>query len=237
MDQTTNGQDQIQLLLKRLQQGDETAREELVRRYQNFIAGLARKYSRDPDVSQSDAYSVALIAFNEAMDKYCPTKGTSFSGFARQVVSRRLIDHFRSNTRYKPETPIEEIPEIAVQHAEDVLIAAELAEEISWFERMLKEYKVTLEDLVRETPKHKDTRCTAIAMARKIAENPVLLAHFRSQKTLPFKALLKEFLCNPKTVQRHRKYIIAVCIALTGSSTYLKDYVLRVAEGCDDLDS
>jgi len=230
-----NGQDNTIDLIKRLQQGDETARETLIASYQGYIAKMARSYTRENcDITGTDAYSTALLAFNEAAEKYNPEKGAHFSSFASQVIKRRLIDMVRSNARYKTEINVENIPDIPFENDGNMDFQEELAEDIKWFEETLKEFNISLEDLVKETPKHRDTRCKAIAMARHVINDPVLLARFERRKSLPFKNLLLKFRCNPKTIQRHRKYIIAVCIALNSSSLYLRDYILGVAKGCDD---
>jgi len=224
------------LLLRRLQQGDEKARELLIANHHAFITKMARRYSRETgDILQTDAYSVALIAFNEAADRYSEDSGVRFTTFAGQVMKRRLIDLARSDAKFKREVPVAEFPDAQV--FKDSPAWEHLADDIAWFENALKQYRVSLEDLVRETPRHKDTRCLAIAVARRVVGDPDLLAYFRARKTLPFKSLLLRFRCNPKTIQRHRKYIIAVCIALGGSSSFLRDYVLGVAEGCDNRDA
>jgi len=226
------GQDETVLLLRRLKQGDEKARELLITNYHAFIVKMARRYSGETgDILHTDAYSVALIAFNEAADQYAEDRGVSFPTFAAQVIKRRLIDLARRNAKFAPELSVAELPDAQV--LEEASRWEDLAEDVAWFENALKEYRVSLEDLVRETPKHKDTRCLAIAIARHVVDDPGLLAHFRTRKALPFKSLLLRFRCNPKTIQRHRKYIIALCIALSGCSPYLRDYVLSVAEGCD----
>jgi len=228
-------QDRTISLIQRVQQGDERARETLITNYHGYIINLARQYTRENcDILHTDAYSVALIAFNEAIDKYSPGKKTFFPSFAGQIIKRRLIDLVRSSAKYKPEIITENIPEYAAENTKDLEQQGDLAEDIAWFEQSLADFDISMEDLVRETPKHKDTRCKAIAMARQIAGDPALLARLKQRKKLPFKSLLFQFRCNPKTIQRHRKYIIAVCIAISGSSIYLRDYVLRVAKGCED---
>ncbi len=228
-------QDNTLFLIKRLQQGDEMARETLITNYKGYIIKLAKSYSQEKcNVLSTDAYSIALIAFNEAADKYNPDKGTHFPSFASQVIKRRLIDMVRCNVKYKPEINSQDIPDSPSEDTNNSELREDLAEDIEWFEKALQKFNISLEDLVQETPKHKDTRCKAIAMAKHVVNDPVLLARFNERRSLPFKSLLLKFRCNPKTIQRHRKYIIAVCIALKGSSIYLKDYILGVVKGCDD---
>jgi len=44
-------------------------------------------------LTQSDEYSIALIAFNEAIESYDLDKKTKFVSFSKQVIKRRLIDY------------------------------------------------------------------------------------------------------------------------------------------------
>lgn len=224
-------------LVRRLQQGDERAREELISSYQGYIIKLARKYCRENiDILNTDAYSVALIAFNEAAENYREEKGIPFTSFAGQVINNRLIDLLRSNSKHQIEITVEKLPEYPGRNQADP-VDEDYTPDMAWFEQELAKYNITLEDLVRETPKHRDTRCRALAMAREVVNDPHLLESLQRRKALPFKSLLFHFKCNPKTIQRHRKYIIAACIALSGTSAYLKEYVRSVAKGCDEHDS
>jgi len=49
------------------------------------------------DTRNSDEFSIALSAFNEAIDKFDIEKGYNFFLFSEQVIRRRLIDYSRSN--------------------------------------------------------------------------------------------------------------------------------------------
>lgn len=230
-------QDRTVNLIKRLQRGDEESRETLIGDYRGFIINAARNFTRESrDITQTDAYSIALIAFNEAAEKFDPERG-NFPAFAGQVMKRRLIDMARSESKYRPEIAAGELPEIPADTGDEDEETEDLATDISWLENALAEFNISLQDLVKQTPKHRDTRCNALAMARYITNDPSLLAGLHKRKTLPFKSLLFHFRCNPKTIQRHRKYIIAACIALGGSSSYLRDYVTRVAKGCGENDA
>lgn len=235
---TNTEQDRTISLIKSLRQGNGTARETLFSNYRGYIIKLARGYSRkNIDILQTDEYSIALIAFNEALEKFNPEKSTNFPSFAGQVIKRRLIDLARSNNRFKNEIASENMLEIADHKEQDSEEQEDLKDDIARFEKALSEFNISLDDLVKQTPKHKKTRCRAMTMAQEIANDPVLSARMERRKALPFKSLLLRFRCNPKTIQRHRKYIIAVYLALNGSNLYLRDFVLRVAKGCDKYDS
>lgn len=220
----------ILVLLEKAQKGDRIAREDLIAAHQSFIAGcVAKVVPRRGGIRDMDEYSIALLAFNEAVDGYDAGRGASFHGFARQVINRRLVDHYRVSRRFSPELPQAEPPEETVE-SDFTLPEDDVREEIERFATRLGEFGITLEDLVRETPRHRDSRRMAIGIARRVLEDPELRAGLERKKKLPFTLLLRQLVLNPKTIQRHRRYIIGVYVVLGGDFPLLREYV-RGAEG------
>lgn len=222
------------VLLERARNGDPVAREDLISGHRSFIAKcVVQAVPVRGEVTTTDEYSVALIAFNEAVDRYDPARGASFHGFARQVIRRRLADHYRASRRHAAEVPhAGPPPEVPGRPEAEVAFAAEDArEEIMRLTALLADYGISFEDLVRETPKHKDSRRIAVGIARRIVEDPEMRASLERKKKLPFTTLIRTMVFNPKTLQRHRKYIIAVCLILGGDFPLLRDYVRGVWEG------
>ncbi|GFN31097.1 sigma factor [Paenibacillus xylaniclasticus] len=80
----------------RIRAGDEQARSEFIARYEPYLlkvtSGFCKRYI-NPE--QDDEYSIALLAFNEAIDSFSSDAGRSFLGFAETVIRRRLIDYVR----------------------------------------------------------------------------------------------------------------------------------------------
>ena len=65
-----------------------------------------REQARSFAVTHSDdEYSVALLAFYEAIKGYDPASGP-FGAYASLVIGRRLADHYRSQHRFDAETPL-----------------------------------------------------------------------------------------------------------------------------------
>lgn len=218
-------------LLARAQNGDRVGREDLIALNQAFIVRCVAHVIPPPaDVTATDEYSVALLAFNEAVDRYDAARGASFQGFAQQVIKRRLVDHYRTSRRHALEVPYAELPEVSAA-SEPVLPVDEMREEIERLAVRLAEFGVSFEDLVRETPKHRDSRRIAIGIARRILADATMRAGLERKKKLPFTNLLRQLAFNPKTIQRHRRYIIAVYLVLAGDFPLLQAYVRGVAEG------
>src|SRR4051794_2466364 len=85
-----------------IQQGELTLQNELIHSYKPFIAktvsSVCKRYIHESD----DEFSIGLIAFNEAIQKYNPEKGSSLISFSEVLIKRRVIDYIRlQSTKYQ----------------------------------------------------------------------------------------------------------------------------------------
>ncbi|KNY29917.1 sigma factor [Pseudobacteroides cellulosolvens] len=71
-------------IVKKIQNGDKQLREKFIRDYIPFIIKIISSfYSKKLfDVENRDEYSIGLIAFDEAIEKYDTSKNKSFLSFA-----------------------------------------------------------------------------------------------------------------------------------------------------------
>lgn len=238
-------------LLARAREGDRTARETLLSRYSPFALKTASRvtgtYVR---LGHDDEASVALMAFNEAIDSYDPGRGANFLGFAQTVIRRRLIDHFRGKIRNR------EVPLSALSTGDGMMgsgseedaaggvagvaagqvAAAEWAhrdheeqgerrEEVLRYRELLATYGISLGELVRVSPRHEDARRRAVEAARVLAARPELIAKLRRRGELPLKELGGLAGVSRKTLERQRKYIIAVVLILVEDLPCLEAYL------------
>lgn len=228
------------------QKGDSMARERLIKNYTPFILKTASKISgRYVRMGEDDEVSVGLMAFNEAIDCFDTSKNHSFLSFAETVIKRRLIDYFRkeSNTTNKvvPLSAFEQDEESSnegtfyyleskqsVEAFQEKNAAAERKEEILLYTKKLNEFGISFQDLVTISPKHEDARIRAMEAAAIIASDKEMVAHLISKKELPLKLLERKSGISRKTMERQRKYIIAVTIILINDFDYLKQYIAKV---------
>ncbi|MDQ7791382.1 MAG: sigma-70 family RNA polymerase sigma factor [Clostridia bacterium] len=218
-------------IVNRAQAGDAGAREELIQESRDFILNVASRQVKRAVGPSDDEFSIALLAFNEAVDKYDPARSAAFRTFATEVIRRRLIDHYRGKGRWLPEVPWSALPEGTDFASADEDERRNVRYEIEAFVSRLSEFGITLEELVRVTPKHRDTREITFSIAARIAGDAALRGQFLQKKAIPLKTLFSQILFSPKTVQRHRKYIIAACIVLTGDFPIIREYLARPERG------
>ena len=222
-------------------EGSAEARERLIRRYTPLVLRIASRSSgRYVRLGEDDEVSIALMAFNEAIDGYDASRGTSFIGFAEVVVKRRLIDYFRRESAHAelPLSSLEEEDEtghVQNQAAQRQAVEGFTRETENWERRqevmryveLLRGYGISLAELVEVSPRHEDARRNAMAVARVLAGDPQLCAHLRQKKELPLRALESRVGLSRKTLERQRKYIIAVALVLMEDLTNLKEYLYK----------
>ncbi|MBL0387486.1 RNA polymerase sigma factor SigI [Tumebacillus sp. ITR2] len=236
-DETTD----LHQLLTRTRSGDEEARNQILRDYIPFVAKSASQATgRYIRRGQDDEFSVALTAFNEAIERYDLDRGTSFLAFADTVIKRRLIDYFRSKQAKGRDLPFSdfevedeedniinyvEVQKSVEQHQKQLETDAR-REEIMRFTTMLMDFEISMDELVDISPKHQDARENAIEVAKALVAQPELRDYLITKKSLPLKALMNHVAVSRKTIERQRKYIIAVSLILIGDFDMLQDYIM-----------
>lgn len=227
----------MQEALYYVQCGDEQLQNYLLVKYHPFIAKCVSEVcSRYIDPKVDDEYSIGLCAFYEAMLKYCPTRGKSFFSFANVVVKRKVIDYIRYtrkgpqvvsiNTMYKDEARVNQGEIVAA--TENYLRACDrwcLKEELKDFQQDLQGYRICLKDLIKVSPKHEDARKSAARIARMLYEEEHLNKYVKTKKKLPLKLLHHKVEVSKKTLERQRKFILAMFIILNEDYLHLKHYI------------
>lgn len=230
-------------LLVLARNGDAGAREELIRRFTPFIlAVVSRATGHYIYLGEDDEASIGLMAFNEAIDSYHPDGGSSFLTLAETVIRRRLVDYFRREGKHRRVLSLYALENETAATAdplrdEEITLVHELADrrrEIERYQEELAGFGITFKDLVQGSPRHRDARDWALAAARVVASNPLFSQYLRERKALPLKALEKAVETSRKTLERHRKYIIAAALMLMGDYEYLADYIGQSKRGGRD---
>lgn len=226
-------QNSLKMRLKKIKAGDEVERERLISDYIPFIIKtIVQVTNRYIEVENNDEFAIGLAAFNEAIDKYNFRKG-NFIKFAQTVIRNRIIDYQRKIYKQK------EI--ISINHLEDeegkktqfefekdhFTYSLEVKEQLEQFKEKLGEFGIRVEDLVRESPKHIDTKLNAINIARYILDNDELKEDFYRKKFLPSTKIIERLGISAKVIKRSRKFIIATVLILDSELEILKDYIGR----------
>jgi RNA polymerase sigma factor len=222
----------------RIQNGDEKLRNKVITNYQPFIKKVASKVCNRFIDQTMDEYSIGLFAFNEAINQYRDSQGTRFLTFADMVIRRRIIDYIRKEARaaktyYLEQADVDDEGQeesyieqrAALNFYEEQQQIEERLEQIEAYKELLMGYGITFKVLSKNCPKHIDARENAKQIAKILVDSPKLAQHLKEKKQLPIKDLLQFVSCSRKTIERNRKYIIAVSLIYLGGFTALQPYI------------
>lgn len=227
-------------LIASIRQGESALRDELIANYRPFIAKVTSRFcKRYIDPETDDEFSIAIIAFNEAIDQFSFEAGKSFLGFAETVIQRRLIDYVRKEQRQANTVPYssfeteDEDQQLynrietmqAVTQFEIDRDAENRNLEIAEYTLQLKEFGIAFSELADKSPKHVDSRRMLVGIAANLAGDPRLAGMLMQKKQLPVKELAEISGVSRKTVERNRKYIIAIALIIEGDYPFLKRYI------------
>jgi RNA polymerase sigma-B factor len=90
------GEDTDELFARWQRQGDEAAREALVRRYLPLANRLARRYLRSSEPFE-DLQQVASLGLLKALDRFDPARGRPFQSFAVPTMLGEIRRYFRDS--------------------------------------------------------------------------------------------------------------------------------------------
>lgn len=217
--------------------------EKLIKQNEYYILKCASKVTHRYITKNDDEWSIALYAFNQAIDNYALEKG-SFLRFAELVMKRRLIDYRKSQWKYGSEVSVDPIvfdtePEEEEEDAGIRLAVAEqvskkdtgdLKLEIETVNKSFSDYGFTFFELSECSPHAGKTKKSCAKAINYMLQNPMLITELRSSRQLPLKIIEKNAKVPRKILERHRKYIIAALEILCGDYPYLAEYLNYIRE-------
>lgn len=224
--------------------------ERFIEAHEGFILRTASRHAGHTVTRSDDEYSVALMAFYEAVKGYDPSGGP-FGAYASLVIGRRLADYYRASHRFDaevslaPQTFDGTVEEDAADAGVQLAVVEKLgemrtvcaAEEIESADEQFAKYGFSFYDLASCSPKSDKTRCGCGMAAAALSRSSVLAASLRRTHELPVRALAKESGVSARLIERHRNYIVAAALLLDGDYPVLSSYLgsirryLHEAEG------
>ncbi len=229
-----NYKSDIILTVREIKAGNKLLRDEFINDYKPFIiktvSNITGKYV---DTENSDEFSIALSAFNEAIDSFNESKNTMFLNFSTLVIKRRITDYIRRNSKHNNVYPFTYFEDKDNNYFEqthlrteiDIQTTYEISKETEQFEKRLNDFGIKMEDLIKSAPKHKDSKCLCIRIAKVIVDNKTLYDKLERTGNIPKTELLKILKINKKTIERNRTFIIAAALILGDQFYTLRDFV------------
>lgn len=226
-------------LVLKAKRGDKKVMNDLLIAFTPFMKKTASFVCKRFVDEHDDEFSIAMSGFHEAVLQFSPGENSSLTTFSHLIIKRRLFDHFRKEaTRNDAIHLVKAEDETTGSDAQHYVFkqssiasysreqqAAERREEIMEYTKLLKDYGLSFHELAMSSPKHADSRKTAIHIAQIIAETPEFYTYLMANKRLPMKELETTVEVSRKTIERHRRHIIAVTLLLNSQFVYVKEYI------------
>lgn len=215
------------------QNGSDEELDGLLRAYSPFLKKAAYLACNRYIDEHDDEYSIALGGFHEAVMKYDSSRDASFMTFAHLVIRRKLIDHLRKESRAGLAAHIAKGEEEAAAaadaasyiHFSDQQEADKRREEIQIYSELLAGFGLSFSELSHVSPKHADARKTAMDIAVIVCSSEEMKSETLRKKRLPIKKIEQVVGVSRKTIERHRKYILAMVILRNSDLPILQEYL------------
>ena len=219
---------------------DSRAADELISSYMPFIKSETAKFLKRPPDPSDDELSIAMFAFYEAVRSYTKSRG-AFLNFAALQIRSRLIDNYRREKRNKGQISLDSSDEEqadlleTIPDGHDEYEATEMREatrqEIEELTAQMTDFGVSMTDVADNSPRQSRTveSCRrAIAYAR---SHPDILEDFLRTKRVPIARLAEGAALDRKSLERHRRYLVAVLLICTNGYEILRGHIMQVLKG------
>lgn len=216
---------------------DNQAADRLIRRYIPFIRAESSKFLGRFCTDSDDEYSIALIAFHEAILGYSRDRG-AFLKYASLLIRSRLTDHARREARHQGVLSLDESTEEEKTLLDQVADGRDCYEEarnleatqqeIAELAGVLGSFGVSFADIADHSPKQARTMETCLRAVRYAMEHRQLLDQLLETKKLPISELVTGAGCDRKTLERHRKYLLAMLVIQTNGYEIIRGHLRHV---------
>lgn len=223
-------------------QQDSYAADRLIERYLPFIRAEAAKFLQRPPTDSDDELSIAMIAFHEAVCGYDKGRG-AFLPYAATLIRSRLIDYDRKERRHRGSVSLDAprgeeedgslLDTLAdpSDHSGDLITREATAHEIRELSEQMEGFGVSLSDVADNCPRQQRTLDACRAAMAYAKSRPDLLDQLVRTGKLPLSELAQGSGVERKTLERHRKYLMALLLICTNGYEIIRGHLHQVMKG------
>lgn len=222
---------------------DMEAADLLISDYLPFIKSQVKNVmKRSSSVNHEDELSVGMIAFHEAIKGYSKTRG-NFLSYASLIIRNRIIDFWRKNNRHNQvvslDTPVYADESSTLEHfiadkenqEDSIVIRQATKEEILELSGQMESFGVSLTDVAENSPKQDRTLRACQSVVAYAKEHDEIMSEFLRTRRLPLAVLASGAKVSRKTIERHRKYIVALLLIYSNGYEIIRGHLAEVMKG------
>ena len=204
---------------------------EIIEEYIPFIIKTISKFTnRYVSIENDEEFSIGLVGFYEAVQKYNNDKGP-FLPFAQLVITSRLKNYYNKENKHNLHISMDSMEEEGINIKEKlsnpIEDKSELVDEMDELKREINIFGFSLEDLVDEAPKHADTRANALDLSEKVSKDKPLVDFMYTKIRLPIKQISLKYRVTQKVIKGSKKFIITGIIIFYRNFRNLKLWIKR----------
>ncbi len=221
-------------MIPSIQAGDGEMRERFLEQGLPFIRREVRRFTRSFFVDQEEEFSIAMEAFDQAIDSFRPDRGVPFEAYARLLIRNRLVDESRRRQRTPTTVSLSESPTEDGLALEETLADPgsgrvqddlEYKEAVFQLELDLSRFGLDLAGVAGRFPKHLDSRLSCIRVARCLSEDELLHGRMMQESRLPGTELSRRCGIPLKTVERNRASIVLLALLMRSELRLIHTYI------------
>ena len=219
---------------------DSHAADELIEAYMPFIKSETAKFLNRPPDKSDDELSIAMFAFYESIRNYSKLRG-SFLKFAALQIKNRLIDNYRKEKRNKGQISLD-VSDDDKQDLKDTIrdehdkyqeneLREATQQEIAELSAQMQDFGVSMTDVAENSPRQRRTLEICQKAIQYARNNPEILDDFLRTKRVPLAKLAEGAKVERKSLERHRRYLVAVLLICTNGYEIMRGHIMQVLKG------
>ena len=219
---------------------DSHAADELIEAYMPFIKSETAKFLNRPPDKSDDELSIAMFAFYESIRNYSKLRG-SFLKFAALQIKNRLIDNYRKEKRNKGQISLD-VSDDDKQDLKDTIrdehdkyqeneLREATQQEIAELSAQMQDFGVSMTDVAENSPRQRRTLEICQRAVQYARNNPEILDDFLRTKRVPLAKLAEGANVERKSLERHRRYLVAVLLICTNGYEIMRGHIMQVLKG------
>ena len=220
---------------------DSATADNLISQYMGFIRSEAVKFTHAAlDNGHEDELSIAMLAFYEAILGYEKTRG-AFLPYAARAIRNRLVDYHRREKRHgnvlslhasagdEEDRPLLDTLPDHRDEISDYEARSAGQQEIREFGEQLAGFGISFSDVADNCPKQGRTLAACRRVLDHARSHPELLDRLAESGRLPMNELAAGSGVDKKTLERHRKYLVAILLAFTNGYEIIRGHLCQLA--------
>ena len=215
--------------------------DDFIRQYLPFIKSETASFLNHVSLEGlDDELGIAMLAFYEAMMDYRKEKG-NFISFATTSIRNRLIDYYRKEKKHKGIVSLDhsidekqssqcllDLLEVSENAYDKLIERATTKKEMETFSIQLATFGLSLTDVSENCPRQERTLTACMKALAFAKENSAIMEELLHNKKLPLRQLADGAGISRKTLERHRKYMIAIMLAYTNGYEIIRGHLYQI---------